>query len=437
MRTLTLPMVPTIHRATLMSACLTLLFGCVERSGEPSTPGRAPLTEREATFLEDHWRPIEPQGSAPRRYSTLEASLAPEACGACHPRQFEDWRASLHAKAMGPGVLGQLIEMGSAQAVLCQRCHAPLAEQMPEAATDERDVALRGQGLVCAACHVRSHRRFGPPPGTNSIAMTDPDVPLPHDGFVVETAFTKAAFCRGCHQFEASEYALNGKLLENTYEEWRASAYPAQGIHCQDCHMPERRHLWRGIHDPETVAGAVEIHATMPSAELMEGDVVAVTITVANTGVGHYFPTYVTPKVFLRGELLREDGTVMPATIQQAVIGREVPLDLSQEVFDTRIAPGEERSVTYEQRVPPGAEQLRVTVEVHPDHFYHRFFEAVLAGGGGGEGRALLEQALADTEASKFTLYQDVFALRRDLRDTNDKTTVELPQSSGGTESDE
>jgi hypothetical protein len=141
--------------------------------------------------------------------------------------------------------------------------------------------------------------------------------------------------------------------------------------------------------------------------------------------------------VFLRGELLREDGTVMPATIQQAVIGREVPLDLSQEVFDTRIAPGEERSVTYEQRVPPGAEQLRVTVEVHPDHFYHRFFEAVLAGGGGGEGRALLEQALADTEASKFTLYQDVFALRRDLRDTNDKTTVELPQSSGGTESDE
>ncbi len=26
-----------------------------------------------------------------------------------------------------------------------------------------------------------------------------------------------------CHQFGADGYALNGKLLENTYEEWKAS----------------------------------------------------------------------------------------------------------------------------------------------------------------------------------------------------------------------
>src|SRR2546422_10124044 len=60
-------------------------------------------------FLDRHWRrPLAPQGPRPARYSPLEASLEPEACGTCHPAQLADWKSSLHAGSMGPGVAGQL-----------------------------------------------------------------------------------------------------------------------------------------------------------------------------------------------------------------------------------------------------------------------------------------------------------------------------------------
>src|SRR5919197_522714 len=63
-------------------------------------------------FLRRHWRtPLAPQGPPPARYSPLEASLRPEACGTCHPAQYQDWRTSWHAAATGPGVAGQLVEM--------------------------------------------------------------------------------------------------------------------------------------------------------------------------------------------------------------------------------------------------------------------------------------------------------------------------------------
>ena len=79
-------------------------------------------------FLRRHWsRPLAPQGPPPARYSPLEASLHPDACGSCHPAQLADWRESLHAAAMGPGVAGQLIEMRESDpssALSCSRITA-------------------------------------------------------------------------------------------------------------------------------------------------------------------------------------------------------------------------------------------------------------------------------------------------------------------------
>ncbi len=65
--------------------------------------------------------------------------------------------------------------------------------------------------------------------------------------------FWKSDFCAVCHQFSPDQ-AINGKLLENTVEGWRQSPQAAAGQTCQSCHMPSRRHLWRGIHDPDMVA---------------------------------------------------------------------------------------------------------------------------------------------------------------------------------------
>jgi hypothetical protein len=82
--------------------------GCGGTGRRP--PLSAPTASR--TFLRSHWRlPLAPQGPPPARYSPLEASLNPEACGSCHPAQYADWRESTHAAATGPGIEGQLVEM--------------------------------------------------------------------------------------------------------------------------------------------------------------------------------------------------------------------------------------------------------------------------------------------------------------------------------------
>jgi hypothetical protein len=166
-------------------------------------------------FIQRHWRqPLAPQGAPPAQFSPLETSLQPDSCGTCHPTQLADWRESLHAAASGPGVAGQLVEMRESDpssAHACLACHAPLAEQGP--LDPDYDVALAGRGVTCAGCHVRGHQRFGPPRRDGSVASKAPRETLPHNGVTRTPAFLKAEFCRGCHQFEADGFALNGKLL--------------------------------------------------------------------------------------------------------------------------------------------------------------------------------------------------------------------------------
>jgi hypothetical protein len=142
------------------------------------------------------------------------------------------------------------------------------------------------------------------------------------------------------------------------------------------------------------------------------GDRLHAVITITNSGAGHYLPTYVTPKIFVQAHLLDAQGEVIPETSQQAAIGRDITLNLSEELYDTRIPPKQSRSFTYAHILPDTARHLRVRVVVHPDHFYQRFFEAVLQDGGGGQGRAYLEEALRRTTSSSFTVLERDIALR-------------------------
>src|SRR3972149_6707377 len=79
----------------------------------PGAEAQKPWTEDEQLdFLRRHWsRPVSPQVKPSARWSPLEASLLPESCGTCHPAQLADWKESLHARSMGPGGKGQLVEM--------------------------------------------------------------------------------------------------------------------------------------------------------------------------------------------------------------------------------------------------------------------------------------------------------------------------------------
>ncbi len=368
-------------------------------------------------FLARHWRlPVPLQGKPPARYSPLEASLLPESCGTCHPAQFAEWQTSLHAGAMSPGVKGQLVEMverDPESALQCYTCHTPLSEQQEKFADGRGgyrrnaafDAKLQARGLACAGCHVRQHQRFGPPKRDGSLASDLPRERLPHNGVTRTPAFLRAEFCQDCHQFPDDGFALNGKLLENTYNEWKAGPFAQAGIQCQDCHMPDRRHLWRGIHDPEMVRSGVTVTLAADKERYGPGDAVTATLTVTNTRVGHSFPTYVTPRVVARIDLVDARGRALPGSQEERIIGRDVPLDLSRERADTRLAPGASLVLRYQRPLSGPGLRLRAVVTVYPDHFYTGFFESLLAQGPA-KGAPLLREALAATRRSAFVLYE-------------------------------
>lgn len=374
-----------------------------------------PTPEDPETFLSRHWQePIPAQGEVPAGFTALDASLAPESCGQCHAAQWREWQGSLHARAVGPGLLWQLQVMDQAAANRCLRCHAPLAEQKallaqqmnwparPATAPPSYVPAnLAHEGLVCAACHVRGHRRFGPVPGENRPLKGSTG----HGGFEAAPAFSDSRFCAHCHQFPESGPRTAGKLHEDTYAQWKVSPQAATQT-CQSCHMPNRQHLWRGIHDAGTTRGAIDVALAIESRQ---GKRVAVA-TVRNVGAGHHFPTYMVPKVELRFAAI--DGSGAAAAIGTRVIGWTVDTDLKHEIADTRIPAG--GTARFEVDVPAGAQgELELVVVVKPGEHYERTFTQSLQRAGQWPAAALppLREALARVRSAEYELLR----LRRPL----------------------
>jgi hypothetical protein len=341
-------------------------------------PPTVPPIEK-SEWLKNHfaWY-VPPQGRAPEAWSDVEKNLHPEACATCHPQQYQDWSQSLHHKAMGPSVLGQLLDMeldAPVLAITCQRCHAPLAEQIPYLEKGVKNPVFqegfREKGLVCAACHVRGHQRFGPPPRKPMAANG------PHGGFTMKTEYQSPAFCASCHDFTPGG-GMHGKLIQETMEEWRRTPFAAQGKTCQTCHMPDRRHLWKGIHDSAMTASAVSIQAQYTPPET-RSDSLRAQVTVTNVGAGHRFPTYTEPQVKIIVEQVDAKGKALPGTSVEGIIGRSVTEEMDREIFDTRLMPGETFALDYLKMRAPNAASLTARVEVWPDEAYRLYFRKMLA----------------------------------------------------------
>ncbi len=373
-----------------------------------------PPADAVAAFLDSHWqRPLAPQGLVPAGHSALEASLDPRACGQCHVKQYRDWCGSLHSQAMTAGVLWQLRLLPQKQANECLDCHAPLAEQKaliaqaqgwasaPKTPPPAHVPATLGHdGLVCAACHVRGHTRFGPPPRAGV-----PPADGPHGGFEVSAAFEDSRFCAACHQFPEDGPRVAGKLHEDTLAQWRQSGHAAQGRQCQSCHMPDRQHRWPGIHSADMVRKALEVTLDVGA----DSRAVA---RLSNVGAGHHFPTYMVPKVQVELWLATPDGKAQ--RLAEDTIGWDVNVELTQERFDTRIPPGGSR--TLEARLPPSwpaGSELELRIGVAPREHYERTYLSVLAQADKLDATTLglLRQAYDEAVAARF----EALRLRRPL----------------------
>ncbi len=194
-------------------------------------------------------------------------------CAKCHPKHYEDWRASSHAYAgISPmfQVFEQLISELSQGTVgyFCVRCHMPVATQMKsiERSTTILDapVVIR-EGITCIACHrvnemynkVNGARRVEPGDihapvygnvggaGVNqAIAEKDkhklklsPDDKGPGQAMHLEGRFfeplSRSEFCMPCHQVAVHP----GIALEVVWNQYRNSPAWKNGVSCQDCHM--------------------------------------------------------------------------------------------------------------------------------------------------------------------------------------------------------
>ncbi len=399
-----------IQRLCIIGLLGILIAACEQKSQVSSSE----LAVKD--FLQQHWPDnISAQGNPPATFNTGESSLDPKVCGGCHIAQFEQWRTSLHSHTMGSGINWQLQLMNQQEGNKCLHCHAPLAEQKALVALQRKwpnaprtaipdwiPADLSDQGLVCAACHVRRHQRFGPPPRSE---LTDT---LPHAGFTASPAFQDSAFCAACHQhkLEDNPPRINGKLQVDTWQQWKQSPQAEQGIQCQSCHMPDRQHLWRGIHDPDMTASALDVQLDIKRETEQKA---MVDILLTNKGAGHHFPTYMVPKVNLILTLINQT-TNTSEEVYRYVIGWQVNIELTEEQFDSRIPAGKSRHLEVPLLLADEQSDwlLETKIIVEPREHYERSFRnslkyekqipATVA--------ATLHQAVEQAAAAQYTLLQ-------------------------------
>lgn len=368
--------------------------------------GNGEAVDSDKRDVEHHWAfPLPENTEFSSTHLRARGSLEPAACGQCHVEQYRMWRQSRHAGAFGAGVLGQALEMEPFEVRGCMNCHAPLTEQFMgfekamEVGARDFDKELASAGIVCAACHMRRNQVYGPPRRQGGASPSDVAA-APHGTVARVGWFERSLFCAACHQGAQSD-GPNGKPLMNTFVEWQSSEFAKMGVGCQQCHMPDRAHAWRGIHDPAMVASGL-------SAEYRTAQD-RVEFEVTNAGVGHAFPTYVTPRALMMAVAIDDSGVPIAGTEKTLRIARDVFQGRSgwEEISDTRLLPG--TSATLQMAWGPW-KWVKVWLEVQPDHFYEAtsYPQMITTLRDGSRARAHLEAALAAAKLSSYRLFERI-----------------------------
>ncbi len=270
--------------------------------------------------------PIEVLAGSPRELSSAD-------CRSCHQTVYRDWNLSRHSVSWTNPIFqeGFLTEPQDR----CIFCHAPMTAQLAALRTKSTD-ALPHEGVNCAVCHVRDRQVFTGGTTGDSLAHAFGNEPL----------LKKAEFCAGCHQFNFNRQVNGESILEstpvqNTYTEWLAYQKSGGTKTCQNCHMPEGRHLFRGAHDLAFLKSSlsVKIRRVGPEIELC----------LKPKAVGHSFPT---------GDLFRHVSFEVQRDGEKEfrelyVIGKRYKLEIDEATgnaaqildSDTALAPSEVRKV--------------------------------------------------------------------------------------------
>lgn len=261
----------------------------------PEAPAPAPAVEATPA------PPLFPDG-LPVALTALPAglaSLSAQGCNACHYTAHDTWYASAHANAGNSATYRAAIRASGASTA-CSQCHLPIAAQHDQLAAGyidgdlarprlqpnpSFDATLSGEGVTCAACHVRGDTILG----TRASALA------PHP-VTVSAELSDSAMCATCHQLT---WPGADKPYYDTFGEWKASAYATAGVSCQACHMaPVAGTAVLGepgvapSHALDAdVRRAVSALVRFDRAVVQRGQSFAISLVLQNTGAGHSFPT--------------------------------------------------------------------------------------------------------------------------------------------------
>ena len=226
-------------------------------------------------------------------------------------------------------------------------------------------------GVQCVSCHLRKGKVYGPFPKDGNKVRIFQNANIPHQGFIPQKEFEESEFCKTCHQSPETAKQVNGKFLMDIYGQWRRSEFARSNLQCQDCHMPERNHEWKGISDPEMVKLGVQTFLrVIPKEEGAE-----IISELKNSGVGHAFPSYSVPKVYL--EVWTVSITGDRKKISEKTLGWMLDLELQKEIFDTRLSPGESAhlKVRLAKEEFSKIRKVEFIIKVDPKEYYKRMFQ--------------------------------------------------------------
>lgn len=313
-------------------------------------------------------------------------------CRKCHEGLYNYWIDSMHARSYEDPIfqiayLKAQAKEGEKIKEYCLSCHSPTTRITKDYGMNRK---ISHEGVTCDFCHTITEVDLSEEePFTYHLGITKygpyHEVESPVHQTTYSKIHTDSKFCAGCHE-QSSKVAPHIKVL-GTYSEWKESPYSAQGIHCQNCHMPnvidipivkpEIKKSDKLATAHEFMGGHSEIRlekaAALTSHLKRNGNKIEVTVYITNKESGHRLPTG-TParKVILTVNLKDKDGKQLAErkkVYQKVLINGygEILDDIADMLLksvaiksDNRIAPKETRKEEFQFDIPRGVKDIIV-----------------------------------------------------------------------------
>ncbi len=256
-----------------------------------------------------------------------------EECGACHPRQYQEWRQSYHSKAYRNPVFQAELKV-QAFTDSCGLCHSPLRSQIEAPANDP----FRYEGVTCLGCHSRGRMLVG---RHQPVESPHPVAPISEPNEICVRCHVASQETRGI--IPCGAVAEEGSF---GYE-WEVTDWSR--LRCVQCHMlneaGEVTHRFPGGRDPEMLRKALSFDVHRDASDLV--------VEVRNVGALHKVPTGV-PGRRLVIRVLSGNEALEEAILQRTQVWRPLVFTFS----DNRPGAGQRRSIRFRGR--GGDASLRV-----------------------------------------------------------------------------